>query len=579
MKTDFRSRQHSDATRALRLTLTFLVVSVVWIVVTDRAAEWLFAEHATHLYAQTAKGLLYVAVTTGLVFWLSIRAFRHVSQRASEQQILKTEQLLQTVMENLGEAVIMVDSPTRTIVRCNAAVELMFGYSPNELIGETTQVLHQNREAFDAFARRGEPELERKGAFRCEQTLKHRDGSALQTEITVVALEKELGWRAGVASVIRDVTDQREAEAALRKSEKRYRLLADHTLDIIWEMDPKLVFTYVNPAIEKVTGHSPSEFTGTHLREHVGPDGLRKLEGLVRDEISRGPDGEGVVVEMDILRKDGSSVAAEVHGRVIFGEDGEPVAIQGTTRDISHRRALEAEVRQSLKLQAIGTFAGGVAHEINNPIMGISGYTQIIADSAGKDSQTQEYCSEIQKETTRIHDLIKDLLGYARTEEDQPPQRAALSAVVDSTLSLVRTAIRHDNIALSVEIPDDLPEIRCRRQQIQQVVMNLVTNARDAINSKYPNPDDNKRITISAQPVEMNDEQWIRLAVHDTGIGIPEDVQQRIYDPFFTTKGEGEGTGLGMWIVYRIVQDHGGNIAIETEPGEFTRFNIDLPIA
>lgn len=151
--------------------------------------------------------------------------------------------------------------------------------------------------------------------------------------------------------------------------------------------------------------------------------------------------------------------------------------------------------------------------------------------------------------------------------------------MVDSTLSLVRTAIRHDNITLSVDIPENLPHIRCRRQQIQQVVMNLVTNARDALNNKYPNSDENKRITLSAQTVEKNDEQWIRLTVHDTGTGIPEDVRQRIYDPFFTTKGEGEGTGLGMWIVYHIVHDHGGNIAIETEPEEFTRFKIDLPAA
>jgi PAS domain S-box-containing protein len=344
-------------------------------------------------------------------------------------------------------------------------------------------------------------------------------------------------------------------------------------------MDSELVFTYVNPAIEKVTGHSPSEFVGTHLREHVVPDELKKLQDVIHDEISRGSDGEGVVVEMDILRKDKALVAAEIHGRVIFGDDGTPVAIQGTTRDIRHRRALEAKVRQSLKLQAIGTFAGGVAHEINNPIMGISGYTELIADSTGVDPETQVYCSEIQKQTARIHGLIKDLLGYARTDEDQPPEPAALSAVVDSTLSLVRSTIRHDNITLSVEIPENLPHIRCRRQQIQQVIMNLVTNARDALNSKSPNPYDNKRITISAHPAAKNDDQWIRLTVEDTGIGISEDVQQRIFEPFFTTTVEGEGTGLGMWIVYRIVHDHGGEIGIETEPGEFTRFHIDLPIA
>jgi PAS domain S-box-containing protein len=359
----------------------------------------------------------------------------------------------------------------------------------------------------------------------------------------------------------------------------RYRLLAENTLDIIWEMGPDLTLTYANPAIEKVTGHPVQEFVGSHLREHVGPDELRRLERVVQDEVARGPAGDGVVVEVDLFRKDGSRVPAEVHGRVIFSDDGRPLAIQGTTRDISRRRALEAELRQSQKLQAIGTFAGGVAHEINNPIMGIANYAEIIAEITAGDPKTQTYCSEIQRETTRIHGLVKDLLGYARDDQEQAPVPAALSSVVESTLSLVRTAMRHDQITLDLDLPDDLPEICCRHQQLQQVVMNLVTNARDALNDKYPNTADNKRITISSQLVDKQGKRWLRLSVEDQGAGISKDVQQRMFDPFFTTKRDGKGTGLGMWIVHRIVRDHGGEIHVETEPGEFTRFNVDLPAA
>jgi signal transduction histidine kinase len=139
--------------------------------------------------------------------------------------------------------------------------------------------------------------------------------------------------------------------------------------------------------------------------------------------------------------------------------------------------------------------------------------------------------------------------------------------------------IRHDNIELNLRISKDLPPVRCRRQQIQQVVMNLVTNARDALNTKYPNGDENKRILIAGETVDGPGKNFIRLMVEDKGPGIPEDVRAQIFEPFFTTKPEGKGTGLGMWIVHNVVHDHHGKIGIETRAGEFTRFNIDLPAA
>jgi PAS domain S-box-containing protein len=243
----------------------------------------------------------------------------------------RTENLLNTVMGNLGEAVIFVEPPKRVIVGCNSAVEQMLGYSEKELIGKSTALLHVNVDTFETFGTISESVLTDQGIFRYEWDLKHKDGHPVPVEVTVVALQEDLGWRAGVVSIIRDLTSQKKAEDDLCESEQMYRLLAENTLDIIWEMDSELVFTYVNPAIEKVTGHSPSEFVGTHLREHVVPDELKKLQDVIHDEISRGSDGEGVVVEMDILRKDKALVAAEIHGRVIFGDDGTPVAIQGTT--------------------------------------------------------------------------------------------------------------------------------------------------------------------------------------------------------------------------------------------------------
>jgi PAS domain S-box-containing protein len=233
-----------------------------------------------------------------------------------------------------------------------------------------------------------------------------------------------------VFNIIRDLTSQKKAEHALRKSEEQYRILAENTLDIIWEMNLDLVFTYVNPAIEQMTGYMPSEFVGTHLKEFVGQKERKKLEQVINDEIAKGPQSKGIIFENSLLYKDGALVLTEIHARVIFGNNATPVAIQGTTRDICQRRALEVKLRQSMKLQVIWTFAGGIAHEINNPIMGISAYSELIADAGNQSPETREYCSEIQKQTERVHILIKDLLGYARADEDRPVESVRLHDLV-----------------------------------------------------------------------------------------------------------------------------------------------------
>jgi PAS domain S-box-containing protein len=564
---------------ALRVTVLFFVFSIIWIVVTDMALDLFLPADFSQTLAQTVKGLLFVTAATIFVFWLSRRAFARVALEARIGQANKTERLLKTVMSNLGEAVILVGPPKRSIVDCNSAVKSMLGYSAEELVGKPTALIHEDEAAFESFGTTSETVLQKERIFRCEYRLKHKDGHAVPVEITVVALHKDLGWHAGVVSIIRDLTSQKKAEHALRKSEEQYRLLAENTLDIIWEMNLDLVFTYVNPAIEQVTGYMPSEFVGRHLKEFVGQKELKKLERVINDEISKGPQGKGIIFENSLFHKDGSWVLTEIHARVIFGNNATPVAIQGTTRDIRQRRALEVKLRQSMKLQAIGTFAGGIAHEINNPIMGISAYSELIADAENQSPEIREYCSEIQKQTERVHILIKDLLGYARADEDMPLESFSLHDVVESTISLVRTVIRHDNIELNRRISKDLPPVRCRRQQIQQVVMNLVTNARDALNTKYPNGDENKRILIAGETVDGPGKKFVRLMVEDKGPGIPEDVRAQIFEPFFTTKPEGKGTGLGMWIVHNVVHDHHGKIGIETRAGEFTRFNIDLPAA
>jgi signal transduction histidine kinase len=218
-----------------------------------------------------------------------------------------------------------------------------------------------------------------------------------------------------------------------------------------------------------------------------------------------------------------------------------------------------------------------VAHEINNPINGIMNYAQLILDRVEKGGPGAEFAREILHETQRIAKIVRNLLTFARHDK-QSHSPAQLSDIVSSVLSLIQTVMRHDQITLEIEVPEDLPSIECRSQQIQQVLMNLLTNARDALNQRSPGYSPEKKLRVGAELIVKQGRRFIRTTVEDSGTGIPKDILDRIFDPFFTTKPKETGTGLGLSISYGIVRDHGGELSVESEPGKFTRFHMDLPV-
>ena len=253
-------------------------------------------------------------------------------------------------------------------------------------------------------------------------------------------------------------------------------------------------------------------------------------------------------------------------------------------RDITDRlkleksqQSLEAQLRNQQKLEAIGTLAGGVAHEINNPLSGILNYAQLILDELPIDTSSAVYASEIIHETERISEIVKSLLQFSR-QEKQSHSYAGIYDIINHTILLIQTIIKKDQIELILDIEENLPNIKCRSQQIQQVLMNLLTNARDALNEKYPEFNENKMILLSCRQFTADNRRWIRITVEDQGNGVPMELREKIFEPFFSTKPKELGTGLGLSISFGIVKDHHGQIHIESEPGKYTRFIVELPV-
>ncbi len=377
----------------------------------------------------------------------------------------------------------------------------------------------------------------------------------------------------------------RERTVELRESERRYRLLAENTLDVIWTMTPDLVFTYVNPAIERMTGFSPEEWIGSSLADHCDDENLRLMRSTVEEEVRKGPEHEGVIFEAELMRRDGIPVVVEIHGRVIFDDEWRPVMLQGTTRDVTERRRMERErtrlqqqLLQAQKLESVGRLAGGVAHDFNNMLQSIIGNTEMALDKCELEGGPGEHLREIRSAAEHAAGLTGQLLAFARRQSSRP-EVLDLNESVDDTLNMLRRLIGED-IDLLWLPGEDLWPVRMDPSQVDQVLANLCVNARDAI-------EDNGKVTIETANVSFDEDycrrnpkfdpgDYVMLAVSDDGSGMDADVLASIFEPFFTTKGDEKGTGLGLATVYGIVKQNGGFVNVYSEPGAGSTFKVYL---
>ena len=372
---------------------------------------------------------------------------------------------------------------------------------------------------------------------------------------------------------------RKNVEKTLRESQKELADIFSMSLDMICIADiNSVMFLKVNPAFTRILGYSENELLNRSFLDFIHPEDVESTVKVVSDSLKK---GEKVFDFTNRYRcKDGTYRW--------LNWVSHPILERGITFAVAHditdrkkaekdKQKMEFQLRRSQKMESIGTLAGGVAHEINNPINGIMNYAQLIKDKIDDGSPVAEYASEIINETKRVAQIVQNLLAFSRKAQDSH-RSASIKDIVDNTMSLIKAVFRRDQIRLEVNVPEDLPAIKCRDQQIQQVIMNLMTNARDALNEKYPAYDENKLMKISSNLFEKDGRRWIRTTVEDRGIGIDPDVGERMFDPFFTTKERTVGTGLGLSISYGILKDHHGELTFESKPGQYTKFHMDLPV-
>src|SRR5262245_22200694 len=361
----------------------------------------------------------------------------------------------------------------------------------------------------------------------------------------------------------------------IKGSEERYRDLFANAYDLIFTLDRQLRIQSINKVGPALTGCPEEQLRGRPLRDLAVPDVWAEAEHRFADLLM----GRSIQpFELQLQRSDGERVVLEVSARLIQ-DGGKARSIHCIARNLTERRRLEEQLIHAEKLSSIGQLVAGVAHELNNPLTSISGYTQLLLRDEGLNDDMRDDLKHINTQAERAARIVQNLLVFAR--EHKPERRMVnLNEEFRKTLSLRAYQMRVDNITVVTEFDQNLPQTVAHPFPLQQVILNLLNNAHQAITERGGPGKMTLRTFVSNSPTTdgATTRPMVTLSVNDTGVGIPARDLNRIFDPFYTTKPVGQGTGLGLSICFGIVQEHGGRIWAESEVGVGTTVSVDLPL-
>ena len=492
----------------------------------------------------------------------------------AEEALRESEERYRMLLSKAHDAIYLLELTPEgdygKFIEVNDNLCLMLGYTKEEL--EAMSIMDAiSPESRDDVLRTREKLLKEKHLL-TERILVGKDGQRVSVEVSSHLFDYK--GRQAVFTIARDITARKRSEEILRESTIKYRKLSQQFDAILTAIIDTLVL--ISPDLRVMWTNN-----GAIDQLDVPPAAMneRYYYELFCGLTAPCPD---CPVTKCFLTGERATVVSNDSGRFLDKrafpvKDGDKVSsVILLVSDITEKMTVQAEAMLASHLASLGELAAGVAHEINNPINGIINCAQILINECRPESLENDIGRRIVKEGDRIAAIVKSLLSFARVEkEDKRPAR--IDHILKEALVLTQGQIRKECIRLDVDLADDLPEIEANFQQIQQVFLNLVDNARYALNDKYPARDENKAIEIRGQRVRINAREYVRITFLDRGVGIPADKVSMITRPFFSTKPLGKGTGLGLTISDKIITKHGGRLTIESVKGEFTRVTIDFP--
>jgi PAS domain S-box-containing protein len=459
------------------------------------------------------------------------------------------------------------------------------GYEAQEIIGRHFSTFYTDAERAQDVPALALSEAERTGRFEREGWRVRKDGTQFWAHVVIDAIRSPEGGLVGFAKITRDLTERRAAEAKLRESEQQFRLLVQGVTDYaIYMLDADGHVASWNAGAQRIKGYAPEEIIGRHFSNFYTE--ADRAAGLPRTGLETARQNGRWEHEGQRIRKDGTAFWAHVVIDAIRDDDGKLVGFAKVTRDITERREAEAKLQQaqatmirSQKLEAIGQLTGGVAHDFNNLLQVISGNLQLLGKDVAGNARAEMRVQTALAGVARGSKLASQLLAFARRQPLEPKVVNA-GRLIKSMDEMLRRALGGE-IEVETVVAGGLWNSLIDPDQFENAVLNLAINARDAMNGEG-------RLTIEAsnafldevyvrQHHELAVGQYVMIAVTDTGTGIPPDILERVYEPFFTTKAEDKGTGLGLAMVYGFLKQSGGHVKIYSEVGAGTTVKLYFP--
>ncbi len=497
-------------------------------------------------------------------------------RRKADEQLRESEERYRVAIESSNDGVALFRG--HELIYANRRVLDMLGYDSLEEAQRTDCFLKihpDDREMVLEYAARRQRGEQAPSSYQCKAIGK--DGATMHLEVSVAPVT----YRGEPASLayLRDITERKWTEEALLQSEKKYRSIFDNAIEGIFQTTPDGRYLTVNPALARMYGYdSPEEMmeTVTDLQEqqYVVPEDRVRLKALYRQQ------GFVERFETQVYTKTRHKVWISMNAYAVKDADGDPMYYEGTAENVTERKNLEAQLRQAQKMEAIGTLAGGVAHDFNNLLTVIMGFSNLIQAQIGSDDRLRPYIDQVIASSEKAADLTQRLLAFSRKQRiTLEPHN--MNDIVKSTAKLLKRLLPED-IELRLELTDADPIAYADVGQMDQVLMNLATNARDAMPRGGV-------LIIKTEVSALGEEfyeahgfgrpgRYASFSVSDSGMGMDKKTLERIFDPFFTTKEVGKGTGLGLASVYGTVKQHGGYITVASELRRGTTFQIYLPL-
>jgi len=462
------------------------------------------------------------------------------------------------IVAALPDAVVITGADRRVLAANEAGAQLL-GWQMDNVVGQLIADHLTAAERAHVAAREdkvlaGEPQRYETRIVN-HQTAEERDVSVSSGPFRVN------GELIGTVATLRDITDPKRAQDTLARSEARYRHLVESASDAIVTLDANGRFTTVNHAAENISGYKREELVGQWFAPMLPDDDLPKALAHFQQALS----GETGLFESQFYRKDGEIRTISI----TYSTPQKDEEVLCLIRDVTDQKMLQEQLIQSEKMSAIGQLVSGVAHELNNPLAGISAFAQLLLAEKRFPPDQRTAAETIYSEARRASRIVQNLLTFARQHKAEKVP-TAINQVLDDTLELRGYELRVRGIDVRREYDESIPETMADAHQLQQVFLNLITNAEQAMEQRDGH---HHRLTVRTR----RNADAIRIEVEDTGDGIPANLIERIFNPFFTTKPTGSGTGLGLSISLGIVREHEGRIWAEN-PQTGARFVVELPI-